>query len=247
MARQRTLTLRALTLPFGSAALIAVSLGSAAQAQTAAPAPTTTPAASTTTAPAQPAATASSAAPAGEPEPLSRDLPPAGIYTFDPQHSQVVFEYSHQGLSNSHGTVNGVTGTITIDRDNPANSSVEAQFPLSAIQLIDPELQEQLLGEGFFAGLTPETQVTFTSTLVQLGDDDEADVTGDLTMNGVTRPVTLEVEYNGMGEHPETGAPKIGFSIDGSVRRSEFNLGVALPAVEDELDLEIAVEASPAQ
>lgn len=168
-----------------------------------------------------------------------------GTYVFDPDHSQVVFSYNHMGFSTSHGTISGVNGTVTLDKADPAKSAVEASFPISAIHTITPALDEHLAGgKDFFNGAKPDTQVTFKSTSVKVEGDEEAEVTGDLTLNGVTKPVTLEVEITKAGDHPMSGKPTVGFSIEGKLNRSDFNLGAFVPAVSDEVTLEISVEAS---
>ncbi|WBU64155.1 YceI family protein [Paracoccus aerodenitrificans] len=173
-----------------------------------------------------------------------RNIPDAGTYVFDPGHSQIMFSYDHMGFSVSRGFVNGVEGTITLDPEDLASSTVEASFPLSSLRTVAADLDEHLMGEDFFNVTGEPPLVTFTSTSVELEDDnEEARVTGDLTLNGVTKPVTLNVEFNGAGLDPMTQAPTVGFSIEGEIRRSEFNLGAFVPAVDDEVELQISVEA----
>lgn len=214
--------------------LSGAALAQAAPAAPAAPATTEAPAANTPAAPAPAAAAADASA---TPASIS------GTYAFDPEHSQIVFSYNHLGLSTSRGVINGVTGTVTLDEADPTKSRVEASFPLSAIRTVAPALDAHLLSDDFFKGQTPDTRVTFVSTEVVRGDDDEAKVTGDLTLNGVTRPVTLEVEITEAGAHPMTGKPVAGFDIEGKINRSEFGLGAFVPAVSDEISFDIAVEA----
>ncbi|ARJ70649.1 hypothetical protein B0A89_02045 [Paracoccus contaminans] len=192
---------------------------------------------------AQTAAAPAPAAPAPAAMPAPGDV--AGTYVFDPDHSQIVFSYDHMGFSTSRGTISGINGQVTLDKADPAKSAVEARFPLSAIRTIAPALDQHLAGDkSFFNGAAPDTQVTFKSTSVKVDGDDEAEVTGDLTLNGVTKPVTLEVEITKAGDHPMTGKPTLGFVIEGKLNRSDFNLGAFAPAVSDEVTLEISVEAS---
>ena len=252
-----------------SAAALSLILAAPGMAQTAAPdaAPAETPAAEApaagapatdapvTEAPAAEAPASETAAPAAEAAAAdAAAAPPApeatpvgqigGTYVFDPEHSQIVFSYDHMGFSTSHGFVNGVTGQVTLDEENPANSTVEAQFPLSALRTVTPALDEHLFSDDFFKGAASDTLVTFRSTSVAPKDDDEAEVTGDLTLNGVTKPVTLDVDLNKAAANPMSGKPAVGFEIEGTIRRSDFNLGAFVPAVSDEVKLEIAVEAA---
>ncbi|MBA4492083.1 polyisoprenoid-binding protein [Paracoccus sp. S1E-3] len=213
-------------------------------AQDAAPAPVAeAPAQAPAAADAAPSA-ASAQTPAPMPIPASKTTTPdAGAYAFDPAHSQAVFTYDHMGFSTSRGFVNGIEGTITLDPADPAKSSVEASFPLSALQTLDAGLDKLVMGPDFFNVTGDAPLVTFKSTSVEPDGDDEARVTGDLTLNGITRPVVLEVEFNGAGLDPITQVPTIGFSIEAELKRSDFNLGGFSPAVEDEVEIDIEIEA----
>lgn len=169
------------------------------------------------------------------------------VYEFDPAHSQVVFEYDHMGFSTSTGIINGVTGTLTLDAENPANSSVEATIPLAGLRTVSAELDKHLFGPDFFNTDASGAVATFKSTKVEPeGDDKEARVTGDLTLNGVTKQVVLDVDLNQLGNHPMTGNEVAGFDAESEIKRSEFNLGKFAPAVEDEVEIKITVEAARA-
>lgn len=176
---------------------------------------------------------------------VAQDSVPSGEYTFDPDHSVISFHYDHLGFSTSYGLVRGVTGAINLDVENPQNSSVEASFPLSNLLSVAEEMDGHLRGEDFFNSPEGDQQITFTSTSVELDDDgDEARVTGDLTLNGVTKEVVLDVELNKAGNHPMGNVPTVGFSAETKLNRSDFNLGAFAPAISDEVEIEISVEAS---
>ncbi|MBD9526728.1 MULTISPECIES: YceI family protein [Paracoccus] len=168
-------------------------------------------------------------------------------YDFDPSHSQVVFEYGHMGFSNSTGIINGVTGKLMLDAENPANSSVEATIPLAGLKTVSPELDKHLFGADFFNADQGAAVATFKSTKVELDGEKEAKVTGDFTLNGVTKPVTLEVELNQVAAHPMSGKEVAGFDGETTIKRSEFNLGKFAPAVEDEVEISITIEAVKAE
>jgi polyisoprenoid-binding protein YceI len=168
-------------------------------------------------------------------------------YAFDPSHSQVVFEYSHLGFSNDTGIINGVTGKLVLDAENPANSSVEATVPLSGLRSIAPELDEHLFGKDFLNTDKSGAVATFKSTKVEPDGDDEARVTGDFTLNGVTKQIVLDVDLNKLGAHPMSGKDAVGFDAETQIKRSEFNLGQFVPAVGDEVQINITVEATKAE
>ncbi|KRW93636.1 YceI family protein [Paracoccus sp. PXZ] len=169
------------------------------------------------------------------------------VYDFDPSHSQVVFEYNHMGFSTSTGIINGVTGKLTLDAENPAQSSVEATIPLSGLRTPAEELDKHLFGPDFFNTDASGAVATFKSTKVEPDGDKEARVTGDLTLNGVTKQVVLDVDLNQIAPHPMTGKEAAGFDAEAEIKRSEFNLGKFAPAVGDEVEIKITVEAVKAE
>lgn len=169
---------------------------------------------------------------------------PTGTYGFDPDHSAITFEYNHMGFSTSPGLIRGVVGVITLDAENPDNSSVEASFPISQILTVAADLDKHMLGEDMFNSPDASQMVMFKSTKVDVDDDkDEAKVTGDLTLNGVTKSVVLDVELEKAGIHPMTNKPTLGFEAETEILRSDFNLGLFAPAVSDKVKIELFIEA----
>ncbi|UXU73742.1 MULTISPECIES: YceI family protein [unclassified Paracoccus (in: a-proteobacteria)] len=168
-------------------------------------------------------------------------------YEFDPDHSQAVFRYNHMGFSTSTGFVAGITGRLVIDPEAPENATVEATIPLSGLRTLSPELDKHLFGPDFFDTDPAQAVAEFRSTRVEPDGGDEARVTGELTLNGVTRTVVLEVDLNKRGPHPMTKKEAIGFDAEARIRRTEFNLGKFAPAVGDEIEIDISVEAIKAQ
>ena len=168
-------------------------------------------------------------------------------YEFDPSHSQVVFEYSHMGFSDSTGIINGVTGKLMLDADDASTASVEATIPLSGLTSVWPQLDEHLFGADFFNTDPAQAVASFKSTKVELEGDDGAKVTGDLTLNGVTKEVVLDVDLNQISPNPMSGKETAGFSAETTIKRSDFNLGKFAPAVEDEVEIDISIEAVKAE
>lgn len=168
-------------------------------------------------------------------------------YKFDPDHSQVVFEYNHMGFSNSTGIINGVTGTLVLDAENPAASSVEATIPFAGLTTVAPALDGHLFGRDFMNADKATAVATFKSTKVELDGEKEARVTGDLTLNNVTKEVVLDVELNQLAAHPMTGKEAAGFDAEAKIKRTDFNLGQFAPAVSDEVEIDISIEAVKAE
>lgn len=166
----------------------------------------------------------------------------ATSYTMDSNHTQVLFTWNHFGFSNPTANFNTVKGTIVYDPADPAKSSVEVSMPLSSLDTHVPALDEHLRGADFFdAAKYPE--VTFKSTKVAAAGEGKLRVTGDLTVHGVTQPVTLDVTLNKMGQHGSWGAPAVGFDATATLQRSDFGVDTYVPAVSDTIRVHITTEA----
>jgi polyisoprenoid-binding protein YceI len=169
----------------------------------------------------------------------------AGTYTADAGHTMVVWEVDHFGFSKYTGMFGDVTGTLVIDPANAAASKVDVTIPVAKVTTASAGLTGHLLragkdgGKPDFFGASP-ADAKFVSTRVVLDDEgDEATVIGNLTLNGVTKPVTLDVDFHGAGTNPYNKKPTIGFEAEGKIRRSDFGIAYGIPAVSDEVELEI--------
>jgi len=182
-----------------------------------------------------------------QPAPTAVEAAGARDYAIDPTHAQVRMTWNHMGLSNPGATFETVQGVIRIDPANPAASRVSVRIPVSSVDSGVPALDAMFQNADFFdAAAHPE--ITFESREVRFtGLGHVFEVDGDLTVRGVTRPVTLRARLNGAGIHPMPGAPVVGFSAETLIKRSEFGLDVALPMVSDDINVQITLEASPAQ
>jgi polyisoprenoid-binding protein YceI len=167
-------------------------------------------------------------------------------YTLDASHSQVMFTYDHLGYSTTYNVFTGWEGEIMFDAEDPAASTVDVSIPLSAFYTGWEERLEHFMGDDFF-GAKEGDMLSFKSTAIEVTSDDEAIITGDLTINGVTKSVQLEAELNQKGTHPMAGKEWIGFDAETKILRSDFDLGKFAPNISDELDVEISIEAEKAE
>ena len=169
----------------------------------------------------------------------------ADTYTLDPSHSQIVFHYEHLGFSTTYGMFSGFDGEISLDQEDPAKSTVSVSFPASSlITGWQPRLDHFMTGD--FFGADENETITFNSTSIEVTGDDTGMITGDLTINGITKSVVLDAKLNQMGDHPQAGKPWAGFSATTSVLRSDFDMGMFAPYVGDEVDIMISIEAMKA-
>lgn len=162
-------------------------------------------------------------------------LPPAGTYTLDRGHTRLLFQVSHLGMSQYTALFTEMDATLTFDPAVPETmtltasvnpASVETHYPDPAVDFNAVVAGPELLDSAQFPG------ITFTSTKVALTDENTADVTGDLTLHGVTLPLTLAVTYNGgygANDFDPAGA-RAGFSATGSLMRGDYGIGFGIPA-----------------
>lgn len=192
-------------------------------------------------------ASESAAAPAAAKPPA--DLP-AGDYTLDETHADLSFKVNHLGFSWYTARFSDFDAKLTLDPKAPERAHVEASIKTSSLVLPAPPkgFTEELLGPQWLdAAKYPA--ITFRSTKVTSTGPDTADVTGDLTLHGVTKPVTLKAKFNGgyTGYPPMDPNARIGFSLSGSFKRSDFGVSYGVPqpgstmGVGDEV--QVAIEA----
>ena len=196
-------------------------------------------------APADAAAPAATEAPAAAPaEPAVEAIKgQSGTYALDPTHTDVLVEWTHFGFSKPSAHFGITEGKLVYDADDVSKSSVEVTIPVTAIDTFVPKLDEHLKSADFFdAGKFPTA--TFKSTSVAAAGTNKLTVTGDLTVKGITKPVTLDVTLNGAGEHPMAKKQAIGFSATGTLKRTGFGVGAYAPNVSDDVQLRITTEGT---
>jgi polyisoprenoid-binding protein YceI len=163
-------------------------------------------------------------------------------YTVDPAHTDVVAQWNHLGFSNPIAHFGQVEGTITYDADNVAASSVEVVLPLAGLSSHVPAFDKHLRSDDFFdAEKFP--QATFKSTAVEAAGEGKLKITGDLTIKDITKAVVLDATINKVGTHPMTSQPAAGFDAVATLKRTDFDLGMNVPHVSDEVQLRITTEA----
>jgi polyisoprenoid-binding protein YceI len=144
-------------------------------------------------------------------------------YEIDPAHSSLQFSVRHLMVSNVRGTFTGVKGTALYDAANPSASSVEAAVDVNTINTNDAQRDAHLKSPDFF-DVERFPTITFRSTNVEKKGGDLFAVTGDLTIHGVTKPVTLDVSEVSEQAKDPWGNARIGASAKTKVKRSDFGL-----------------------
>jgi len=163
-------------------------------------------------------------------------------YAIEQTHTEVTFFWTHFGFSKPSGKFMNAVGTLVLDEADPAKSSVDVSFAIDGLNTGVAALDGHLKSKDFFDAATYPT-ATFKSTKVDVTGKETAKVTGDLTIHGVTKPVTLDVTLNKIGANMK-GVKTAGFSATGQIKRSDFGIGAYVPAVSDEITLVITSEAN---
>jgi polyisoprenoid-binding protein YceI len=166
----------------------------------------------------------------------------ADTYTVDPVHSSISFMISHIGISNIHGRFNDFSGKITIDKADPAKSSFALSIPIKSIDTNNVKRDEHLRAPDYF-NVKQFPTMSFQSTSVKAVDGGY-EVTGDLTLHGVTKPITFTLKGGDKVVEFPKRTMRIGLVSTLSIRRSEFGVTAALKSLGDEIPISIGLEAA---
>ncbi|MGK5111692.1 YceI family protein [Geodermatophilus sp. CPCC 205506] len=145
-----------------------------------------------------------------------------GTYTLDPSHTRIGFVARHAMVTKVRGSFNEFEGTATVDGDNPANSSVRLAIKATSIDTRNAQRDEHLRSNDFLA-LAEYPEITFVSTDIHQVDDATFEVTGDLTIKGVTNQVIVPFEFEGAATDP-FGNQRIGFDGKVTINRKDYGI-----------------------
>lgn len=168
-----------------------------------------------------------------------------GVWTADPAHTTVGFVVRHLGLSKVRGRFEGVQARLVVG-DDLAGSSVSAEIEMGTVNTGNPDRDAHLASSDFFNAETNPT-MTFVSTAIS-GEGEEYTLTGDLTINGITKQVELDVEFFGTSVAPMDQSTRAGFSATGTLSRKDFGIEFNVPVggdkvlIADKVALELDVQ-----
>ncbi len=164
----------------------------------------------------------------------------ADSYTIDPVHSAVIFKAHHLGAAWVYGMFTEMSGTIAYDAANPAASSIDLTVVTDSLTTHAAQRDTHLKSPDFFNS-KQFPKITFKSKSVSKVDDKTLSVTGDLSLHGVTKPVTAKITLTGSGKNPQ-GVQIIGFETAFTVKRSDYGITYWIPQIDDEVPLIISLE-----
>ena len=173
--------------------------------------------------------------------PASTAKPVSGEFAIDAVHSSLMFRVKHMGTSWFYGRINEVTGKIVFDEANPTTSSVEFEAKMDSIDTHNEKRDGHLKSPDFF-NVEKFGTATFKSKSCSKPVDGMYEVAGDLTLHGVTKPVTFKMEKSGSGKGP--GGETVGFETKFDIKRSDFGINYMPDGLGDEVRILVSVEAA---
>jgi polyisoprenoid-binding protein YceI len=167
----------------------------------------------------------------------------SSTWTIDKNHAEITFAIRHMGVSTVRGSISGITGDVVWDGKDSATASVNATIDASTLTTNNEARDKHLKSPDFF-DVQKFPTLTFKSTSIQRVHG-KLQVTGDLTLTGITKPVTLDVEGPTAPQKGMQGGQVIGLSATGVIHRSDFNFGpkFAPPMLGDDVQFTIDLEA----
>ena len=171
------------------------------------------------------------------------DIAPAkvqeGAYTVEPHHTRVLFAVSHMGFTTWYGEFTQVSGSLTLTPKSVADSTFEIHIPTSTISTTNAKLDGELKSPQWL-DTEKFPEIVFKAKQIERAGESSAKITGDLTLHGVTKPVTLDVTFNGAGTNPLDKKYTVGFEASGAIKRSDFGVNSYIPLIGDDVRLIIS-------
>jgi len=164
---------------------------------------------------------------------------PAGVYAVEPKHTRIMFSVNHLGFTDYFGQFNDASGQLRLDPAASAASAVSVSIPTASLATSNDVLDAELKGAKWL-DVAQFPAMTFKATGVVRTGADSAVVTGDLTLHGVTRPVSLKARFNASGVNPLSKRYTVGFNATTDIRRSDFGITAYTPLIGDDVTIIIS-------
>ncbi|SDQ91934.1 YceI family protein [Pseudovibrio sp. Tun.PSC04-5.I4] len=164
-------------------------------------------------------------------------------YDVDMSHANLAFNYNHLGYSTTDGRFGTWTPTLVIDEETPANSTINVEIDVNSMNTFWEARDTHLKSADFF-DVEKFPKATFKSTKVEQVGEKTLEVTGDLTIRGITKPTVMQVVVNQLAEHPMAKKKAVGLNATTTLKRSDFGMAMAVPYVSDEVNINISFEAT---
>jgi polyisoprenoid-binding protein YceI len=167
----------------------------------------------------------------------------ANTFTIDPIHSSLLFRVKHLECGHIYGRFNQFSGSFAFDDKNPADCKLEMEVKIDSLDTANADRDKHVKGPDFFNAKEFPT-MSFKATAMKARDEKTYDVTGDLTIHGVTKQVAVRLERLGTAKDPRSGKPRTGWEASFSIRRSDFGMKFGIPLISDEVRIIAAMEGT---
>jgi polyisoprenoid-binding protein YceI len=164
----------------------------------------------------------------------------ADSYKVDPVHSTALFRIQHAGAGFLYGRINGPEGTINVDEADPTKTAFDVTLQVKNVDTNNAQRDTHLKSPTFFSAEEFPT-LTFKSTAVKAAGDNKLEVTGNITIHGQTKPLTVTLDHTGTSDTPQMGH-RIGYEGTFTIKRSDFGMNAMQGAVGDEVRITISLE-----
>ena len=165
----------------------------------------------------------------------------SGTYVLDPAHGKITWSVDHMGFSTYVGQFTDVSATLNLNTANPAASKLDASVRMASAGTFSDGLDKHLRTADFFDVANHPT-ATFRASSIRRTDSDSADIAGNLTLRGVTKPIVIKADFNQAGVNPVDKLYTVGFDGEAKIKRSDFGISYGLPALGDEVTLHFEAE-----
>jgi polyisoprenoid-binding protein YceI len=171
---------------------------------------------------------------------ITNALGAADTYQIDAVHSSVLFKIRHVGVTDFYGRFNEVTGTVTFEKENPAKSAISMEVKVESVDTHNDKRNQHLKSPDFF-NAKQFPVIAFKSTKVEKGADDTYKVTGDFTLHGVTKAITVDFKKGGEGKGMQ-GEVRSGGSTEFTIKRTDYGMKFMLDSLGDEVGIILSLE-----
>jgi len=164
-----------------------------------------------------------------------------GTYALDPAHGKITWSVDHMGFSTYVGQFTDVSGTLNLDVRNPSASRLQAIVKTDSVASLNPQLDGHLKTADFL-DTTNHPTASFQANRIRMIDADSAEIAGNLTLRGVTRPIVIVADFNQAGINPVDKQYSVGFDGHAHIKRSEFGVSYGVPMLGDDVTLHFEAE-----
>ncbi|WP_085902191.1 YceI family protein [Kiloniella majae] len=164
-----------------------------------------------------------------------------GAYQLDPDHASLIFSLNHLGFSDYYGRFNTIEASLDFDPQTPETTKLFAKVDVTSLDVNNEDFEAELSGRSWFDSKNHPFAYLESTKIIPVSDT-EVEMKGNLTLKGITAPISMTIKFNGGAVNFLTGKYTLGFFATGTIKRSDYNISDLVPAIGDEVTLQISAE-----